>query len=241
MGRKWQQKNRQRQGNDYFQAEEDWWTPSNEYAERQGDFLCESHTATHNLNPNGRRRSNQRRSFLSPSPHARHSNHGSTQSDQPHNVPRNMSYPVNHKIQQLHFDLFLRKSKKFKEFLLNSIDEKVHQIHQWYPDEISSKELGDDEMEWQPESEILIPQPSGDVSYIWDQKCTDSPSVRDCRGKRDEDGARGKKRTASDTSLVVETKFGDFTWACRGFERPMEEVFCGDRNTGTGGALVTPA
>lgn len=50
---------------------------------------------------------------------------------------------------------FLSKSHRFKAQLLHSIDLTHQQIQQWYPDEDPSE----DEMDWQPEAEIMLRQP----------------------------------------------------------------------------------
>jgi hypothetical protein len=56
-----------------------------------------------------------------------------------------------------HNDL-LYKSRRFKQQFLQSIDQtikQIQQIQQWYPDEDSSE----DQMDWQPEVEIILPPP----------------------------------------------------------------------------------
>jgi len=52
----------------------------------------------------------------------------------------------------------LRRSKKFKQLLLQSIDLLVGQIHEWCPDE-----EGFDPMDWQPETTTWFPPPAETV------------------------------------------------------------------------------
>ncbi|PSS25368.1 hypothetical protein M430DRAFT_201355 [Amorphotheca resinae ATCC 22711] len=65
-----------------------------------------------------------------------------------------------------HRNAFLARSKHFKQHLTDSIEQTLHHMQQWYPDE-SLGESDDDEMDWQPEGEVTIPIP-GEVHYVWD-------------------------------------------------------------------------
>jgi hypothetical protein len=58
-------------------------------------------------------------------------------------------------------------SNRFKQYLLQSINQTLQQIQQWYPDEEISS---DDGMDWQPELVALLvkEQPTEAVHYIWD-------------------------------------------------------------------------
>jgi hypothetical protein len=49
----------------------------------------------------------------------------------------------------------LIKSQRFKQQLLQSIDQTLKQIQQWYPD----GDFSEDRMDWQPEAEVILPQP----------------------------------------------------------------------------------
>jgi len=82
---------------------------------------------------------------------------------------------------------FLTKSQRFKKQLLQSIDLTLTQIQQWYPDEDSSA----DEMDWQPEAEIIIRRPAqsivdavpaGRINLVsaWQPKTLKGSSVFDC-------------------------------------------------------------
>ena len=53
----------------------------------------------------------------------------------------------------MHNELLI-KSQRFKQQLLQSINQTLKQIQQWYPDGDSSE----DQMDWQPEAEIILPQ-----------------------------------------------------------------------------------
>ena len=56
---------------------------------------------------------------------------------------------------------FIIKPKRFRQQLLQSIDQMVKLIQQWYPDEDSTE----DEMDWQPEEEVTIRQPGQGIFY----------------------------------------------------------------------------
>jgi hypothetical protein len=55
--------------------------------------------------------------------------------------------------------IFFRKSQRLKETLIRILTQALWQIEQWCPDDISDGDL----MDWQPEDEIVIPQPDGTV------------------------------------------------------------------------------
>jgi len=59
-------------------------------------------------------------------------------------------------------DIFLSKSKRFKEFLVRSINQTLSQLYQWYPDD----DPNDDKMDWQHEPELAIPLPKEYVVNI---------------------------------------------------------------------------
>lgn len=56
---------------------------------------------------------------------------------------------------------FVIKPKRFRQQLLQSIDQTIKLIQQWYPDEDSSE----DEMDWQPEEEVIVRQPGHGKFY----------------------------------------------------------------------------
>ena len=71
------------------------------------------------------------------------------------------------------------KNEQFKQYLLQSIEESRRKIEQWCPDDNSNL----DRMDWQPESELVIPQNSGKILYIWDMQNSKS-LPGDCGKKR---------------------------------------------------------
>jgi len=80
-----------------------------------------------------------------------------------------------------HQDHFLLKSKRFKQYLLQALEQSHQKIQQWYPDEDSSND-GDDEMDWQPEKEhVVIIQPQEVPSYTWDQRPTNATGFQNAR------------------------------------------------------------
>lgn len=56
---------------------------------------------------------------------------------------------------------FVTKSKILREYLVQSLSQALVQVHQWYPEDPS-----EDEMDWQHEQEIVVPQHQ-DVCYAW--------------------------------------------------------------------------
>ncbi len=70
--------------------------------------------------------------------------------------------------------IFFRKSQRFKESLTRILTQALWQIEQWYPDDIADGDL----MDWQPEDEIVIPQPDSTV-YAYDKGTTQSGLSRD--------------------------------------------------------------
>lgn len=67
--------------------------------------------------------------------------------------------------------IFLTKSRKLKEYLVRSLNQALNQIEQWCPDPTA------DEMDWQHEEEIVVPQPQ-DVCYVWDAARADFHTSR---------------------------------------------------------------
>ncbi|RDW83443.1 hypothetical protein BP5796_04934 [Coleophoma crateriformis] len=60
-------------------------------------------------------------------------------------------------------EYILRQNRSFKRYLMNTIRETCHQIEQWCPEVVDSS--FEDEMDWIPEPEIVIPQPGGPMRY----------------------------------------------------------------------------
>jgi hypothetical protein len=71
-------------------------------------------------------------------------------------------------------DSFLARSRLLKTYLMQSINQTLRQIQQWYPDDPPS--VSADEMDWQLEGEVTIPIP-GEVHYIWDPTPTQPVEV----------------------------------------------------------------
>jgi hypothetical protein len=74
---------------------------------------------------------------------------------------------------QNHYILF-RKSQRLKESLTRILVQALWQIEQWYPDDISDGDL----MDWQPEDEIVIPQPDS-IVYAYDRGTAQNGLYRD--------------------------------------------------------------
>ena len=62
---------------------------------------------------------------------------------------------------------FRRRSAHFKQYILQILNQTLRQVQQWYPDDDC---VSESEMDWQPESELVIPQSAEHISYIWDQR-----------------------------------------------------------------------
>ena len=63
---------------------------------------------------------------------------------------------------------FMLKSKRFKQHLLHSMERNLQEIQLWYPDE--EEDGNDDEMDWQPETEILIPPLAYEIRCVFDSE-----------------------------------------------------------------------
>lgn len=86
------------------------------------------------------------------------------------------------------------------------------QIQQWYPDENSPSHDG---MDWQPEVELIIPQPAADVHYVWDTakpSHLSPPSTPSFNGMRSETTATGNRKTAARVQFVSCSSDEDETW-----------------------------
>jgi hypothetical protein len=70
--------------------------------------------------------------------------------------------------------IFFRKSQRLKESLTRILVQALWQIEQLYPDDISDGDL----MDWQPEDEIVIPQPNFTV-YAYDKGTAQNALFRD--------------------------------------------------------------
>lgn len=93
-------------------------------------------------------------------------------------------------------------SSGFKRYLLQTIDHTLHQIQLWYPDENT---VGDSEMDWQPETEFIIPQPGEEIHYIWDPEPVSRQSDQnENSGISCEVGRELARRAASDGSISLE-------------------------------------
>lgn len=64
-------------------------------------------------------------------------------------------------------NVFPFRSSHFKEYFLNAMREMLLHIQLWCPEEGAASEDG---MDWQHESELVIPQPSMEIRYNWDSK-----------------------------------------------------------------------
>jgi hypothetical protein len=71
-------------------------------------------------------------------------------------------------------DSFLARSRLLKNYLIQSINQTLRQIQQWYPEEPPG--VSADEMDWQLEGEVTIPIP-GEVHYVWDPTPTQHVKV----------------------------------------------------------------
>ncbi|RDW71055.1 hypothetical protein BP6252_07618 [Coleophoma cylindrospora] len=60
-------------------------------------------------------------------------------------------------------EYILRQNRSFKRYLMKTLRETCNQIEQWCPDVVDSS--FEDEMDWNPEPEIVIPQPGDPMSY----------------------------------------------------------------------------
>jgi hypothetical protein len=100
---------------------------------------------------------------------------------------------------------------KFEQYVIKSIREILHQIQQWYPQQTPI--LTSDEMDWQPEVEVVIPAPS-EVHYVWDLIHTEAPGVSQALVPR------------------TDENFGVQTGRPRGILRRLGTETCSDSNSG---------
>ncbi|PMD20444.1 hypothetical protein NA56DRAFT_704786 [Hyaloscypha hepaticicola] len=100
-----------------------------------------------------------------------HPQHDQRRQQWPQNNKQSRSYPS---IPQNHY-IFFRKSQRLKETLIRILIQALWQIEQWCPDDISDGDL----MDWQPEDEIVIPQPDGTV-YAYGEGGAQNGVVRRC-------------------------------------------------------------
>lgn len=98
----------------------------------------------------------------------------------PPNPRRNQTTFPNHTPRRAHFDPFTSpntspalvhdafrlKSKTFKSYMVDTLQRVMLQLREWLPEENSPATDG---MDWQHEAEFVIPNPVGDVDYIWNR------------------------------------------------------------------------
>lgn len=83
----------------------------------------------------------------------------------------------------------LRQNRSIKQYLLNTMHETRNQIERWCPGSVDSS--SEDEMDWIPEREIVIPQPGGPMMYEFaPTKNEESPSHFQPRSTSDENASK---------------------------------------------------
>ena len=126
---------------------------------------------------------------------------------------------------------FMLKSKHLKQHLLQSMNQNLREIQQWYPDE--EENANDDEMDWQPETEILIPPPACEIRYVWDPEPA-KPALQGVCSLELEEADRCQEplkrgiemtRRASETDLCMEKIFGGQLKPDRFVEMPKKGIF----------------
>lgn len=93
---------------------------------------------------------------------------------------------------------FLFRSVRLKQHLIRSTNQTLREVHRWMPDN-TMKGNDVNEMDWQPEPELVIPQQSP-VTYCWDSHRDDA--AEDEKGAASNDGKKKEvKRAARDDDV----------------------------------------